>query len=159
MLQQSRTIKGMLVLWGLSLAMSIAGCGGGGDNSTPLNQRIPQNGASPKEVSMHGYRFSTGEPFHIDPMLLVQGDVLLFFGDFQSTNSAPFTLVAGGFRATGRATWLNIYTLSVQESTFPAAQPSPSMQGALGPQVGDQLFIDINLTTDQAQEVSVQVTN
>jgi len=153
MVQQSRTIQGMLVLWGLSLALVIAGCGGGEDTSTSLTQQIPPHVASPQDLHMQGFRFSTGEPFHIDPTVLEQGDVLLFFGDFQSTTSAPFTLVAGGYRATGIATWLNIYTLSVQESTFPAAS---STQGALGPQVGDQLLITINLTTmpPQAQEVS-----
>src|SRR5262245_19716860 len=130
MLQQFRTIKGLLILWGLSLGMIIAGCGGEGDNSAPINQRIPQNVASPKDVNMQGFRFSTGEPFHIDPTVLVQGDVLLSFGDFKGTNSAPFTLVAGGFRATGTATWLNIYTLSIQESNFPAAQPPRSKPGA-----------------------------
>jgi hypothetical protein len=123
MLQQSRTKKGMLVRWGLSLALVIAGCGGGEDTSTPIAQS-PQNVTSPKELSMKGFRFSPREPFlHIDPTLREQGDVLLFFGDFQGTNAAPFTLVAGGFRATGTATKLDIYTLSVQESTFPASQP------------------------------------
>jgi hypothetical protein len=156
MLQPSRTKKGMLVRWGLSLALVIAGCGGGEDTSTPIAQP-PQNVALPQNLSMKGFRFFPGEPFlHIDPTLREQGDVLLSFGDFQDTNAAPFTLVIGGFRATGTATKLNIYTLSVQESTFPAAS---STQGALGPQVGDQLLITINLSTtpSQAQEVSVLV--
>ena len=124
---------------------------GGEDNSTPISQEIPQNVASPTELSLQGFRFSTGEPFDIDSTVLVQGDVLLSFGDFKGTNSAPFTLVAGGFRATGTATWLNIYTLSIQESTFPAAS---SPQGARGPQVGDQLFIVINAAPLQAQKVN-----
>jgi hypothetical protein len=144
MLQQSRTIRGMLVLWGLSLGMVIAGCGGGGDSSAPINTP-PQNFAPPTALSYphNGFSYRSGEPFHIDPTL---GEVLLFFGDFHGTNAAPFTLVAGGFRATGTATWLNIYALSVQESTFPAAQ---------GPQVGDQLLIDFIDTAPRVQEVKV----
>ena len=125
--------------------------GGGKDTSTPINQTFPQNVASPEGSQHEGLQILSGEPFHIE---LVQGDVLLSFGDFKGTNSAPFTLVAGGFRATGTATLLNIYTLSIQESTFPAAS---STQGARGPQVDEQLFINIDLNTNQAQEVSVPV--
>src|SRR5262249_48801612 len=83
MLQQSRTIQGMLVLWGLSLGLVIAGCGGGEDNSAPI-QQPPANVATPASVSTKGFRFPTGDPVHIDPVL---GEVLLSFGDFQSTNS------------------------------------------------------------------------
>src|SRR5262249_12382525 len=71
------------------------------------------------------------------------------------TLSAPFTLVAGGSRASGTATRGDSYTLNVQQSTFPSSQAS----GLRGPQVGEQIIINLfNSQDPKSTELGI-VTN
>src|SRR5262249_10870474 len=112
--------------WGVCcvcMVVALFGCSGddGEDGATaggnPRSDSQSRPNVAPTALQEKGFRFSStdaqalGAAFHIQGLSTDQPVVTLAFGDFNGTLSAPFTLVAGGSRASGTATRGDSYTL------------------------------------------------
>lgn len=151
MLQSGKLMRRILLVSVLYIAMIMSSCSGdggeGGEGEVLQGQSV--RSIAPSSIENESLKFSDGKPFHSS---LADVPVTLIIESFNGTNAASFTLVSNrtGARARGLASWLNVYTLTVEDSTFPITNGTEE-----GPQVGAHIFVHLTDSTPvQVQQVA-----